>query len=390
MNSREKVLAACVVGVLALGGLWVVVQWGVIARWKNLNNNIKAAVRQEKDLHHRIEKARSAEQRWAAFTPIAHNPDRAQDAFREDITQLLEKHGLGAECTIRPLPQRKLKMGVAPTGGARIDPPTEVRLTVQTRGTLRQLMDFLCEAYRRNYLAKLEQISVAAEMQGTGTRTPTRSTRGPGRRIEAGGTSDVAGPDGPKLNLSMAVTALVLPEMKEVPQGIFSGDVDPKAQGRLPRESSEYQLVSRHNLFKEAGPEPIAVATPPTTTQHVPVINEPTTTVEPPRPNKTLVGVTSTLGKLEAYVRDMTQRQEAPEKIDLNGAIDDGQLVLVVPRGVVVQVPRETGSETEYKYYFYKLGDPFSQRQVLDPSVYPDIHQELEQSLVRTGGPDER
>jgi hypothetical protein len=103
---------------------------------------------------------------------------------------------------------------------------------------------------------------------------------------------------------------------------------------------------------------------------------------QPPRPNKKLVGTTSTNGELVAYVRNEGRRELPLERVGLNESIDDGTLVLVHPRGIVVQVEEQAGEAFAFRYYVYRLGTPFTEREELNPEVYPGIREELDKALV--------
>lgn len=382
MNAREKLLAGCLVGVFMLAGLWMIVRWGVVARWQGLNERIAQTAKKERDLRRRLEEAREAKSRWAAITPVSHNPEIGAQRFREDLSQLLDRHGLGADCTLQKLPPRKLK----------ISGFTEVRFSITTRGSLRQVLDFLCDFYRRQYPAKLEVINLTAEEQGRRANMAARNRARPaGRRAEPATPASPSDADGPRLNVSITATALVLPELSlggaKIPQDPRDPLEPPAGSlGQLPRERAEYNLVLERNLFKPWQP-PIVEAPPPLPPPgggDNPKVNTPIAEVPKaePRPEKTLIGVASTDRELAAWVREEARRDLAPERVQVNDTVDDGRLVLVVPRGMVVQVPSPSGSGLDYRYYLYKLGNRFSERELLDPERYPDIQRELEQSLT--------
>lgn len=388
MNTREKVLAASVIGILVLGGLYSIVKWGVTSPWNSLNDKVKQAKADESKVLEQLREAEAAVDQWAAIRPILHNPEGAATRFNNDLSQLLDRCGLAGEgCAIRPLPARKLPNEF-----------TELRLSIQTRGTLKQLLDFMCEFYRRDYLGRLDQISLVAEDQSRRTR-PANTFRTVGRRNPSApapaptptpAAPAVSGPEGPRLAISMTATALVLPQIKikgkDLKQDAI-GDLDPPegSLGRLPRPRQEYDVVVTDSLFKEWQPQVVNTQPPPTSN---PVVG-PEKTVPPagpPRARRVLAGVNSMHGKegkLEAWVRDEDHLEQPLEKIGLNEPLDDGTLVLVHPRGVVVQVPAPAGNGLRpgFKYYFYKIGAEFSRREELDAARYPDIQHELERAL---------
>lgn len=370
MNPREKILATCLVGVLVVAGLGMVIHWAVVQRWQHLEEDLRGAVKEEAELRDRLANARTAEDDWEAFTPLSHNVDRAEQIFRQDISELLERHGLGVGVTIRALPPRRLKSGF-----------TEVRLSVQAQGTLNQLVGFQCDFYRRTYLARLEQVNIMAEGQRRRGRwmAANRGARGD-RGSSRGGASDVGEV---QLNLTMTVTALVLPEEQKL--GLEQGvaiTMEREDQGRLPRPREGYDEIAVRNIFRPWKPPPMIEQREESAEVRVVDRKPEPSRLEPSRPDKVLVGVTSTDRKLAAYVRDEERLELPPEKLRINDEVDDGTLVLVHPRGMVVQVERQRGSAFDYTYYLYKLGTRFSERVELDPEAYPEIQERLEEALV--------
>jgi hypothetical protein len=364
-----------VAGILVLGGLWMAIQWGVIDRWDNLDKEMTAAISRKQELETRLVHAKRAVEDWGAIQPLAHNEGVGAGRFREDMSNLLDAHGLGESCTIRNLPARTLKSTHF----------TEVRLSVTTRGTFKQVLGFLCDFYRREYPARLEQINLSA----VESRRSSRS-RGPGARNAPSNRRNeqpvAAGPDGPPLNITLTATALVLPEIKDVEQAAIERPepVDEAQQGRLPRPSDEYAAVLDKNVFKLWTP----TRTTPTPPDPPPIANDgpepgPVVVREEPPPNKTLIGVTSTDGVLTAYVRDDDRLDLEPERIHINEPVWDGTLVLVYPRGMVEQVPaEERDGSFGYKYYVYDLGATFADRRELDPASEPELQRALELALA--------
>ncbi|MFH1747566.1 MAG: hypothetical protein ABIG44_11035 [Planctomycetota bacterium] len=372
MNPREKILATCLVGVLTLAGLGMVVRWAVVKRWQDLHNEIRTTAQVEQDLRNRLKAARVAEERWAEFKPLSHNTHRAEQRFRQDISELLERHGMGEDVTIRALPARMLKSQF-----------TEVRLSVQAHGHVNQLVGYLCDFYRRTYLARLEQLNIIAEDQRKGGRRIL--TRGSSRMSRGHTQGTPLEHEEVMLNINMTLTALVLPLDPDLEQGIATEtEYPPGEPGRLPRESEEYDPIVATNIFQVWREQPKQVVRTTTQQAREVAVNDTPREIEPPpsRPDKILIGVTSTNKQLIAYVRDNDRLDLPPAKLRVNDPIDDGTLMLVHPRGMVVQVQEQSSNDFEFKYYFYKLGTLFSEREELDPDRFPEIHQQLELFLV--------
>ena len=141
MNPRERLLATCMAAVLILGGLVAVVRWGVVQRWQTLGENIHEAQRDQTRLSGRLEEAHAAERDWCDLKPLSRGAHGAEQRFREDISQLLKDHGLDEKCTVSTRAARTLKSGFP-----------EVRLSIQLQeATLRQVLGFLSDFYRRDY-----------------------------------------------------------------------------------------------------------------------------------------------------------------------------------------------------------------------------------------------
>ncbi len=381
MNARERKLMT-IVGVLgAAGALWLGINFALIKPWKNLEDKIKAEQGRAKDLRGRLELARRAEQDWLDLVPISHNEHHAGNRFRQDLTALIEKHGMQDDYTIRSLPERKLKNGFM-----------EVRMSIQARGNLQQIVNFLCDFYGRGYLARLDQVNLTAEeTTGGGARTVLSRRRGrrPAPQVSER-TEPTVGPEGPRISVTVSATALVLEDARLFGRDLAQRTIDTAeadAEGlpsRLPRERDEYAMIWETNIFKPYTPH-VTKIEPPVDTQPVTkrTDKESVVVAATPRPNKMVVGLGSKDGQLAAYVRNMDDLTAELEKVAINEPIDDGTLVLVVPGGMVVQVADRESAGTEYRYYFYELGETFEAREELDPDERPDVAQKLDLALVR-------
>jgi len=373
MSVREKWLATGVVAVLALGACWGALRWGVVGRWQRLARDIAHQKTLVAKLDGELARARGAESAWLSLKPLSRNPHRAAERFRQDLGGLIETHGL-KDASYQPFEPRRLKSEFA-----------EVRLKIQTHGTLQQVVNFLCDCYRRGYLLKLEEVNLSAEDSRSGGRTVVSSRRRPGSRSGAATTARVEtpsyGPEGPRLSVSVLAVALVLPEIKglEGQETYQPGAGEPvEGPGRLPRMPQDYAAVWETNLFKQWVPEPVVASTePPPAPPPKPVQPPPRVT---PRPKKKVVGVEARAGELIAYVRDQENLSLATEAVRINQPVDDGTLVLVDPKGMVVQV-RGGGVGPDFKYYLYRLGRTFEEREELSASAYPELMERLQNAL---------
>jgi len=261
------------------------------------------------------------------------------------------------------------------------------------RGTLQQLVNFLCDFYRRGYLARIDQINVTADDVLARGGASTASRVRPGRRATPGAvqtqtpTTPTVGPEGPQLAISFSASALVLPLIGGIESQPHPDPLAPPPQerGRLPRTPQEYSTIWQKSLFRPYQEPPrVATSQPATAPARVAETAVPAQPPPPPpapRPRKGVVAVSARSGRLEVGVRDLDRREQPLEWYGINDPIDDGTLVLVNHRGIVVAVEENHGGRREYVYYFYKLGSSFEERQRVDPQQHPEIQAQLEQVL---------
>jgi len=198
------------------------------------------------------------------------------------------------------------------------------------------------------------------------------------------------GPQEPMLNVSMTLSTLVLPKLPQVESRTLEGlNLDDpealRAAGITPldylheEQPLAYNKMLASNIFRIYRPKP-----PPPR----PVARNTTPRKPPPPPPPVdprrdadkfvLLGTTSLNGELIAYIRDERQAYEPPMRKRLNDPVDDGRIVLVHPKGIVVQVTqgRERG-----RLFFYPLGRTFKEREPVDPVKHAEIKRLLDQVL---------
>jgi hypothetical protein len=371
MTRREKVLALCVGG--TLGGLALVyaVNWAVLQPFQTVRDQIAEEHRRSRNLRTAYRQVENIEDEWKklAARTLADDPQDTQRRFLEDMQHLLALHGL-----------RDTK--VAP--GAFVtykDGSHGVPLTISAAGTLKEVLGFLCDFYCRDYLARLDKVRITADQGVLGdvnTNRPRVSGGRPGGRVPpTGGRREPQyGPEGPVLKLSVSAVTLVLPPLRGVNCPSESEIVE-LAGGRLQRERAAYNAILDHNPFMPYQP-PVAVVTP-TTQRTEPANTAPTTPVVAVNPregaDQKFVRVTTCLdGEPAAYVYDEQKRDQPPDKFYLDDQIDDGRLLLILPRGLVVRVGKED--------FFYPLGKSFQDREKLDPDAQPEVWEALRQETA--------
>jgi len=373
MTRREKILGLCVGG--TLGGLALVyaVNWAVLRPFQTVRDQIAEEHRRSWTLRTQYRQVENIEDEWKqlAGRTLADDPQDTQRRFLEDMQHLLALHGL-----------RDTK--VAP--GAFLtykDGSRGVPLTISAAGTLKEVLGFLCDFYCRDYLARLDKVRITADQGVLGdvnTNRPRPGGMRQGRTPPASGRREQQfGPEGPVLKLSVSAVTLVLPALRGVDCPTESEIIE-LSGGRLQRERAAYNAILDRNPFMPYQP-PVVVQVPTPATQPHPeaVKTEPTTPVVVANPregaDQKFVRVTTCLdGEPVAWVYDEQRRDQPPDKFYLDDKIDDGKLLLIHPRGLVVRVGKED--------FFYPLGKNFVEREKLDPDEQPEIWEALREEMA--------
>jgi hypothetical protein len=377
MTRREKVLALCVGGTVGGLALVLAVRWVVLDPFQTVRKQIGDEQRRSQKLAAHLQQVEQVEEQWQALTAqtLAEEPRDAQRRFQENMQQLLDRHGL-RDAKVAP------GAFIANKDGSR-----GVPLTINASGTLKEIVGFLCDFYCQDYLKRLDKVRISGDQSLIGDINFSRGRPGarPGGRTApaAGGRREPTyGPDGPELKVSISAVTLVLPRLNKIDHPVVE-QIGQLENGPLQRERTAYNVIVDRNPFTPFQPKPTVVVAPTPTTQSEtarPV--QQTTPVVDPRAGaeQKFVRVTTCLdGEPVAYVYDQQQLQDPPAKYYLDAEIDDGRLILIHPRGLVVQV----GSHK----YFYPLGKSFKDREDLDPDEHPDIVEALRQEAAGSSHP---
>jgi len=371
MTRREKVLAACVGGAVAGALLIGLVKRAVIQPFEDLKDAIRKEQRRASVLRTNLRKLQDVEQQWQALTrrtfADSADPQQAERLFREDLHRLLERHGL-RDPKIVPGTFIKYKDGAV-----------AVPLTINATGTLNQVVGFLRDFYRRDCLARLDKVRLTTE-QNVVADTNASGRRGAGRKV-------AIGPDGPELKVNISAITLTLPRLSDVAHPVMEGLPEELDHGRLAEaDLATYNAIFEKNLFMPYQEKPPVV----TQTTRPAAPTSPTVATKPPpvvdqrrgAEFKYLRGTAQLNGQPIAYVIDEQNKQRPPLEYHLDEAFDDGTLILIHPRGVVVRVAA-AGSP---KDYFYALGASFRDRVELNPDEHPEVWDALQQELVTDEG----
>jgi hypothetical protein len=380
MRTSEKRLAMVLGGVIGAFGAYTGVQRYIFAPRDELRQLIVDEQRKRGELDVSLAPALAIKKTWQKRTALTmpNSEETTSLAFRSDINALLSRYGLTDQLTLTPKPAKPGPKG--PREGF-----TEIAVGVNTEGKLRNLVEFLRDFYQRPYLKRVDTLTINAPTAEVKTRTG-------------------ASPD-PTLTLQMTLSTLLLPEIK----GVAPTPLDPDKVGlpetleasKLPRYVAEdpraYEPIIATNVFRLWEPPkpppvretPVVVKRddPPNTTPKV------ETPVVAPDPRTdadqfTLKGAASLHGELVAYIQD-ERELDAPREAHLNEAVDDGQLIMIDHRGIVVRTRQSAGRRKDYAYWFYEPGKTFDERDRVTPLKYPRLHGEIQEILRLSGALDE-
>jgi hypothetical protein len=368
MTQQEKVLAGCLVGVIAVAGGYTLIKSKVVAPRVRLTKRIAEERERQEKLELRVANAPKTINAWQDYAGQTLHTDwtAAHAAFREDVEGLLKRNGLTEGLTFNQQPETLNKKGAR-------EGFVELPLAVSVKGELDNLVNFLKDFYQRPYLVRVDKLRLVAEL----------SRRSKGKRNNQGGGAE------PKLAITMTLSTLVLPELKGVGHPTIDleamnnpeGDVVLASAARLTEDPDAYNEIPRTNIFKVYEPPQRVVVTPPEKKPTEP--KEPTKPPPPVDPRRGAAKlVLSGVGRLSdgpvAYVINTDEPTEPPTAYRLNDETDDGKLVLIVSEGMVVRVPPARGQRGPSQNYFYPLGSNFKEREEIDPSTHPDVSRLLQ------------
>lgn len=401
MTGRERILAGGIGGALGLYGAY----WGGRTFIYEPYQEKKAAIATEKvrnaertgDLARKITLLQNWQRRTAST--LAAREEKAMQTFREDVQKLLAAHNLTADENLTVTP-RSRDVQIKTLNG---ETYTELTLTIDVRGELGQMVDFLRDIYRRPYFVCVSKWNMNAESGGpnptaggggkSGTRGRPSAT---GQRHNNGAKAAshlesepssapvdqplAASPaGGPRLKFTVSLTTLVLPENHDAPHTPLNAtDLETKLGDLVPASQDFIEIASINpfSVWEPAKPPPVdtPVAKGPDATATKPV----TPTPPPPRTKDTLVATVSLNGEPVAYIRNEDRKQDEARKYKLNDDLEGGRIILIHPYGVVAR--GKPGTANAGKEFFYPLGSLLSERKELsqvNPDEIPGMLDEL-------------
>lgn len=398
MTQRERILAISM-GV-AVGGaaLFWVGKTAVFGPLKAADAAIVDARTAQKKLRDREKELKDARKDYLAKTrrTLHGDPKEAQLIFADSLHKLLHRNGLADDPS-----SKATKITPGSFAYDKYSEFYEVPLTITASGTMNELVNFLCDFYQLPYMARLERVTLAADPavitaavapeHGGGT---TNGANGNTRRASvrarstAGRPGTQVGPDGPELTITIKATTLVMPKLKDEKEYAVIADpnVEDAAYARLPQAKEVYAEVFRQSLFKPWQPEQKPETTPAvvvdTTPKETAKIEEHRREVVNPRSNAEHMfvrAVDALAGNPLALVVDETNPGALATTYHNDDEIDDGKILLILPRGMVVRSAEAHGGHTDY---FYPLGKSFAEREPLSPEEHPQIWHALEEAFV--------
>jgi hypothetical protein len=373
MTHRERILAGAVGGAVLLVGGWQAVQRIIIEPRSELRQRIAVAEKRRDNLERELLPARSAEKQWRQRTSrtLSHSVEQATLAFRRDISELVQRYRLTDDLVISEKPPKRYTRKGSPREGF-----VELPVTVRCRATLREVVYFLRDLYQRPYVKRLDRLDLTPESIVAQTKNKNVAAREP------------------SLDVSMTISTLVVPRLPKTESPTLEGldldnpdvlrDAGIEPPDYLRQEQPlAYNMIASKNIFKIYQPPPPAPRPKPAEPVVAQKPRERPPPPPPPDPRKdadkfVVLGTTSLNGELIAYIKDERQQLDPPMQKRLNDPVDDGRLVLVHRKGIVVQV---TNGRERGRTYFYPLGANFRQREPVDAEKHPEIQRLVDQVL---------
>ncbi len=356
--ARRNVLVTGVAVVLAVAAALPLVGFAVAAPFRSVQAAIAGEQARGAALRRALAAFSGVEDRWRVLVghTLSGRPGAAQESFRDELHRLLSRHGLGATAKITPgSPSQDLKTQ-----------QWTVPVTVNTAGTLEQIVRFMHDFYRGQNFTRLEKVSVAAD-SGVVQRSDSSTARDARRGTLPASISSRE----PELRLSLTADTLVLPAGRGQPEVTGPVLAPGEESSRVGPDVERYATIYTHSIFQPWSP-PVVVgqelagrgrAAGGATPQDDPAASrlvrfcaqidyQPVTYVDDTRPT--------------------TERRLTPQHLGdpLDG--EPGRIVLIHPEGVVVRVVSPVDGSR--KDFFYRLGVTFRERAELTPENYPEIY----------------
>ncbi len=365
--TREKKLMLGAGAMVAVLGIWQVVQRGVLGPLRGLDEQITTLESRRAELARIAVDGEKEKKLWEAQVAQTISPDQdaAMNEFRKDIDQLLRRMRL-ERVTVSQKPAKKPR--------DHREGFIELPLDISFTANYAQALEFVNAIYNAPYLVKVTSLDMVAKHQ------PARSGKGKRNAVEAS-------PDGPDLDVTVRVETLVLPDVEGVKHEPMQDIATRRDPPLLPE--AHYNDLRKRNVFAAYVPPPPPTPPPPVVTspEDTPVVKEdrpPRVAAVDPRRDadqKRLVGVTSMNGRYIAYVTDDSRLDIPPREYDEGADIDDGRLVFVHPTGLIVQV----SEPAPRRYYFYPLGTTWADREELSGDEPGHLSAIIEYRAARFG-----
>ncbi len=363
MTQREKVLAGMMGGVVAVGVGYSVVKKVVIDRFNDMHAKIADAETRRANLLRRVNDESHWPDEWKDLVAHTFAGDEvlAQQELRKDVQQLLDRYGM-AGARVSNVAAARLKSGAS-----------EVAVTVDASGSIDQIVRLLRDIYQRPYLKQLYSLTIDAKEQ----------------RIEPGGAEQ-------PYTLNLKLATLLPPKLPGI-EGQRIADLDqlnameqplnPLDGMTLAMAPESYDRISEINIWQNyLPPKPYTLPPPPPPDDPNGGRDKGRPAPPPPDPRRNadklkVIGTAALDGEPVVYVQKTDRLTEPPARHHVGDKVDDGEVVLIHPTGMVVRTvdeKRAEGGRTNEIDYFYPLGATFKERERLDAGDHPDVFTELE------------
>lgn len=398
MTQREKqIVLGTLVGLGVAYGGYVGVKSAIIGPFDDLAKQKQAAAARNNSLYQSLSIERGAAANWTArtgklFSSEADIDDRlfeTRQRFLDDISKLLAMHNLEGQAFNFPPPAPPAKNGFS-----------DVPMSVTVTGTMGGLVGFLRDFYLRPYPARIKSLRIAPADPGAATALATATEkhrdnlrpRGHRKDSAAPNSSSATPPERIKITLSM-VTLATAPlrgvETSKLPDDFTSvkrieREGDPRAAFIAANgndASAEGPTVAMLDWFRKTPPPPPPPPPVDTTPKVAHAAPPPPPPPPPPDPRKdadklSVIGTIAFGSTHTVYVRDDRTPGGSIQHVHVGETIDDGKVVLVHPKGMIVRVEEkapDSGQTLRWVDYFYEIGKDFRSRVHLTEAGLSDV-----------------
>jgi hypothetical protein len=332
MNSRERVLAIILLGVILLGGGGFFGYQFVYSPWitrTRMLANLKKEEQAKLERLDEIDRDRSKLARWRALS-LPADPNLASVEYEKYLNGLLQKHSIINGRNIAPQKQDNSK--TAPTTTDKQPIYTRLSFTVHAYATMDSIVGMLHDFYSTGLMQQIKSLKIQRQMTVvTGQRTDELELNMLVEALIVSGTDPrpYLLPNFDRRLLALDMAASPFPHPGMIQWAAFSPGLAPR--GLLADPERDYKTIARKNIFLGR------------TAKTGPIVLDDGTTPQWMAPRFVhLTDITRGTLRMEATVYDVSTNQKVPLKGSSSYASDfpfirDGESMRVIS-GFVVKI----------------------------------------------------